>query len=184
MPSIETERLKLRRFKLSDIGDFYEYSSNPLVGPNAGWDYHRNREEALLLLKNFSNNNEIWAMEHKENSKVIGSIGVHKDRKRDNKGARMLGYVLNPEYWGRGLCTEATLAIVKHAFEGMKVSLLSVYHYPDNERSRRVIEKCGFTYEGILRNATVTYDGKICDDLCYSMTREEYIKIFGKKENK
>jgi putative acetyltransferase len=177
MPAIETERLKLRRFKLSDLGDFYDYSRNPNVGPSAGWDYHRSREESLLLLKSFVNNNEVWALEHKDDRKVIGSIGIHKDRKRDNKNARMLGYVISENYWGRGYGTEATMAIVKYAFETLDLSILSVYHYPNNERSKRVIEKCGFTYEGMLRCATITYDGRSCDDMCYSITKEEYLSL-------
>ena len=48
-------------------------------------------------------------------------------------------------------------------------------------RSRRVIEKLGFRYEGTLRRAHVRVsDGRVCDELCYSMTKEEYFGTLGK----
>ncbi len=174
MTRIETDRLVLRRFKLSDLNDFYDYAKNPNVGPNAGWDFHKSKKESLLLLKNFIESNEVWALELKENSKVIGSIGLHKDRKRENKSACMMGYVLGEDYWGKGLATEAAKAIIQYAFERMDASILSVYHYSFNERSKGVIMKCGFKFEGILRFSTVTQNGSVYDDCCYSMTREEY----------
>ena len=86
----------------------------------------------------------------------------------------MLGYVLAEPYWGRGLMTEAVKGMIKYAFEELNIDLLSVYHYPHNERSKRVIEKCGFHYEGTLRRASTIYNGRVFDDVCYSLTKEEY----------
>ena len=71
--------------------------------------------------------------------------------------------------------TEALAAMVTCAFEKKKVDVLAVSHYSDNERSRRVIEKCGFRLEGVVPWACKRFDGKICDDVCYSILREDYI---------
>ena len=95
MTNMKTERLKLRRFKLSDLNDFYEYAKDPNVGPNAGWEYHKSKNESILLLANFIKNKEIWAIELIENSKVIGSVGLHQDKKRENPNSRMIGYVID-----------------------------------------------------------------------------------------
>lgn len=176
MPILQTERLLLRRFKLSDLNDFYEYAKDPLVGPDAGWDFHRSKDESLFLLKKFVKSNEIWAIELKETSKVIGSIGLHRDRKRENKSVRMMGYVMNSSYWGLGYATEASRRIIGHAFEDMGLDLVSAYHYPHNERSKSVIMKCGMSFEGVLKYATVTYDGRVHDEHCYSITRDQYRK--------
>jgi ribosomal-protein-alanine N-acetyltransferase len=108
--------------------------------------------------------------------KVIGSIGLHIDRKRNNDNVRMLGYVLSEDYWGKGLMTEAAREVIRYAFEDMGLDLISVYHYPSNIRSKRVIEKCGFQYEGTLKRASVIFNGNIYDDVCYSLTREDYRK--------
>jgi putative acetyltransferase len=50
-------------------------------------------------------------------------------------------------------------------------------------RSKRVIEKLGFKYEGTIRKATKIYDGTIHDDLCYSMTKEEFDNLYNKNDN-
>ena len=86
----------------------------------------------------------------------------------------MLGYVLSPDYWGRGLMTEAARRMVSCAFEELGAALLTIQHFPFNSRSKRVIEKCGFTYEGRLRRCFLRYDGEWLDECCYSMTRDEY----------
>lgn len=176
MDTLETERLVLRKFYLCDVDDVYKYASNPKVGPNAGWEPHRNKEETLAIILEFIRSKEVWAIVHKESNKVIGSIGLHRDGKRALKNAKMIGYVLAEEYWGYGYATEAARRVIKYGFEELGLDLITVYHYPHNVRSKRVIEKCGFKYEGILRNATVLYNGKVYDELCYSLTKEEYFK--------
>jgi putative acetyltransferase len=69
---------------------------------------------------------------------------------------------------------EASKAAIKYAFENLEIKLLTVHHYTYNHQSKRVIEKCGFLYEGTLRHAAKIYDGSIYDLACYSMTKEEW----------
>lgn len=89
----------------------------------------------------------------------------------------MLGYVLYEDYWGQGIMVEASKAAINYAFENLDIQLLTVNHYPFNHQSKRVIEKCGFSYEGTLRHASKIYDGSIYDLACYSMTKEEWENI-------
>ena len=158
------------------MNDFYEYAKNPDVGPNAGWKPHENKEESLKILQLFIKSEEVWAVVYKENGKVIGSLGLHNDEKRSNKNVKMVGYVLSKDYWGKGLMPEAVKCAIKYGFEKLNLDLLSIYHYPFNNRSRRVIEKCGFKYEGTIRLASTIYNGKTYDDVCYSITKDEYFK--------
>ena len=64
--------------------------------------------------------------------------------------------------------------MLRHAFETLRLEIVSVYHYPFNARSGSVIRKCGFTPEGTLRMAGQLYDGTVVDEVCHSMTRAEY----------
>ncbi|NLA52614.1 MAG: GNAT family N-acetyltransferase [Alcaligenaceae bacterium] len=128
MQVLETERLIIRRFRKEDLDDFYEYSRSPNVGPNAGWRPHASRQESREILKHFIYSPSVWALVDKNTRSVIGSIGLHDDRKRDNQNAKMLGYVLAEPYWGKGLMTEAAKRMIKYAFEELQIDLLSVYH--------------------------------------------------------
>ncbi|MGI5898321.1 MAG: GNAT family N-acetyltransferase [Christensenellales bacterium] len=183
MKELYTKRLILRPWREGDAEDMYEYAKDPLVGPNAGWAPHGCLELTRQILKRFIEDDDTWAVALKEGGKVIGSVGIHKDSSRPYEGARMLGYVLNPSYWGKGYIPEACEAVISFAFEEMGLEILAVYHFDFNERSKRVIEKTGFTPEGIMRKATNLYDGTIVDKHCYSMTAEEYAKRKCEKES-
>lgn len=174
MKILETKRMILRQWKVSDLDDLYEYARNPNVGPNAGWEPHKNKVITREILQSFIEKDEVRAIVYKENNKVIGSIGVHYDAKRNGANARMIGYVLSESYWGKGLMSEAVKEVIKYLFEEEKYDVISCYHYPFNLRSKRVIEKCGFKYEGTLRLSSKIFDGSVHDDVCYSITREEY----------
>lgn len=179
MDIIETERLRLRPWRMEDLQDFYNYARNPDVGPWAGWKPHESIDESREILSRWVNNTDEKdikiALEDKATGKVIGSIGIEPDGSRPNiEGSRSLGYVLSKDYWGQGLMTEAVSAAVDYAFRVLKLRLLTVTHYTINERSRRVIEKSGFTYEGTLRSGSTIYNGEERDLCCYSMRAWEY----------
>lgn len=174
MKILETERLILRPWEESDLNDFYEYAKNPNIGQNAGWRPHQSKSESEKILKLFIQRDETWAIVLKNKNKVIGSLGLHYDYKRNGINTKMLGYVLSEEYWGKGIMTEGVKKVISYAFEELKIDILSVYHYSFNVRSRRVIEKCGFTYEGTMRWVEKIYDGRIVDEACYSILKEEY----------
>ncbi len=73
--------------------------------------------------------------------------------------------------------SEAVPAVIKHVFETYDIDAISIYCYPDNHRSRRIIEKNGFVYEGTLTMAQRRFDGKVMDNLCYIMTAERYKEL-------
>lgn len=174
MNILETNRMILRPWKIDDLEDFYEYSKSENVGPSAGWEPHKNKEVTLEILKSFIEKDEVRAIVYKDNDKVIGSVGVHFDEKRDGINAKMIGYVLSEDYWGKGLMCEAVNGVLEHLFKEEKYDIISCYHFPFNIRSKRVIEKCGFKYEGTLRLSSEIFDGSVHDDVCYSITKEEY----------
>ena len=179
MKTIETDRLILRQFTYTDYEDLYEYAKNPNIGPNAGWKPHENLDESKAILKSFIEEDEVLAIVWKVNNKVIGSLGLHKDSLRSADDVKMLGYVLSEDYWGKGIITEASRALLAYAFTDLNLILVSVHHYAYNQKSRRVIEKCGFRYEGTLRHCTKIYSGDTYDLMCYSMTKDEWEKLYG-----
>ena len=176
MKLFETERLLLRPWQESDLQDFYEYGRNPEVGPNAGWKPHENIGESREILEKFVKSNNEFAIVLKENGKAIGSMGFEIDRTHnENLGkGRELGYVLSHDYWGRGLMPEAVRGALKYVFEEREYDYFAVAHFPFNQRSKRVIEKCGFRYQKTLKDSAVNYDGTKLDELCYVMTKEDY----------
>ncbi|MEY8575238.1 GNAT family N-acetyltransferase [Oscillospiraceae bacterium 21-37] len=184
MRTLTTDRLLLRPWNMDDVEAFYLYASSPDVGPSAGWKPCESLGEAEEILEKWTAEDYpdvIFAMEEKGTGAVVGSIGLHRDTHRaPNVQCRMLGYCTAKEHWGKGFATEAAHAVIDYAFQRLRVKLLTVDHYVGNEGSLRVIEKCGFTYEGTLRRALQIYDGTYKDASFYSMTAAEYRLIRAK----
>lgn len=169
---LQTERLVLRNFVESDDKDTFEYSCSPLVGANAGWKPHESIFETRLIMKEiFLGHESIFAIVLKESDKLIGSIGLIPDPKRNNPNVLMIGYAMSYKYWGRGLMTEAANKVISYGFDNLKLSRISCCCYPFNSRSKSVIKKCGFVYEGTLKDCEIRYDGKALDLECYSLSK-------------
>lgn len=147
---LETKRLILREWQLSDLDDFYEYASVPGVGEMAGWHYHEDKDKSLAILNRFIEGKRTFALVYKENNKVIGSLGVEKYGLEDklteflDYQGRSIGYVLSKHYWGRGLMVEAVSAVIDYLFNILNYDFLLCGNFDRNNQSRRVKEKLGF----------------------------------------
>ncbi|HRY20693.1 MAG TPA: GNAT family N-acetyltransferase [Flexilinea sp.] len=151
--TIESERLILRYWQMGDLSDFYEYASVPGVGEMAGWKHHESMEESKKILSLFMEEKDVFAIVSKAEEKVIGSLGLKKTwaeafPEYQKLKMKEIGYVLSKDYWGRGLMTEAVRRIIRFCFDTEGIEALTVGHFIDNYRSKRVIEKCGFQYVG------------------------------------
>ncbi|MEA5017810.1 MAG: GNAT family protein [Erysipelotrichaceae bacterium] len=178
MITLKTERLTLRRWITKDIFDFHEFMGDEKIATMAGFKPHESLWESRILLDIFIKKDYGWAIYHNEDKKVIGFVSLNDDPKRATSlNAKCIGYSLTRKYWGKGLMVEAVSAVMSHAFNDLKISLLAIYHYPDNQRSKRVIEKLGFIYEGCLRQSAILFNHEVKDECCYSLTASEYYKI-------
>ena len=172
---IKTKRLILRPFETTDLKDFYEYCKNPAVGLNAGWKPHESLNESYVVLLSFIKSGGIWALTERGSDKVIGSVGVHFDDFDKSPKVKMVGYALAQEYWGRGYMTEAVDAVIRYAFKKLKLKKLTIYHFTDNLRSKRVIEKSGFKFIKELKAHYKMFDGTLRDELYYELSAEDYL---------
>lgn len=83
MKKLETRRLILREWRETDADDLYAYAKSDKVGPMCGWKPHKDILETKEILKQFSEQDETWALELKETGRVIGSLGLHKTKKKN-----------------------------------------------------------------------------------------------------
>lgn len=177
---IETERLRLTSWQDTDedVAGLYSWASNPNVGPNAGWRPHGSLEESRKILTEvIMPGSDAYAIRDKETGEIIGNISIYEDSAREGVASMELGYALKEECWGKGYMTEAAKALMKYAFEKYDLAIMAIRTSEVNRRSQRVIEKCGFKYEGTLRKAYHIYTGEDRDSRLYSITREEWEEL-------
>ena len=148
---LETDRLILRTWELKDLDDFFEYASVEGVGDKAGWEHHKSKDKSLEILKMFIEEKKVFAIVLKENQKVIGSIGIEElseelDKDLDNLLGRELGYVLNKDYWNKGIMKEAVSKVVDYCFNTLKLNFLMASYFNYNIASKRVLENLNFKF--------------------------------------
>ena len=77
--------------------------------------------------------------------------------------------------------TEAAGAVIDYAFEDLGLVIMGICTGPANKRSQRVIEKCGFKFEGVQRRGYHIFTGEDRDNLVFSMLREEWEEMRNKR---
>lgn len=178
---METERLLLRRWNQGDFRAFLKFNADPRVMPLSGRRPSATLEEGERDFHRALWDQDCYAIVLKSTGEPIGLIKFQRDLRRLKVNSLSIAYKLCRDQWGNGYMTEALKAMVARAFEKRKVDVLAVSHFSGNERSRRVIEKCGFRREGVIRRAFFRWDGEVLDDVCYSILKEEYFAGKGKK---
>ena len=173
--TLETKRLILRRWASRDFEHYREMCMDTEVMMAAGARPAKNLTEARKQFRHAKLSRDYYAIVLKASNVPVGQIHFQEDIRRYRINSISIGYELSKAYWGKGIMTEALKAMVYLAFQQKMVDVIGIGHFLDNHRSRRVIEKCGFSPEGILRMAYLRYDGAIFDDASYALLRSEYL---------
>ncbi len=167
-------KITIRDLTFKDSKDFYEFGKDPLIGPMAGWKPFPNYDVACRLLSSLILNKETYAITEIDNNKLIGTFSIYNYGIRKYKYVKSLGFSLATPYHNKGYMTEAVNLAIDYVFRKTDCELLEVGCHTDNLASKRVIEKCGFKYDGKLEKYKALYDGRVVDAYFYSMTKEEY----------
>lgn len=172
---LETKRLILRPFKVSDMEDMYHnWASNDNVTRYLTWPTHTAKDITRSVIdfwvsKNEDVKNYQWCIEWKENHQAIGSFGiVHIEEEID---AVEVGYCIGEDYWNKGIMTEAFCEVIKFLFEQVECNRICARHDVSNPNSGYVMKKAGLKYEGTMLEAGRNNTG-ICDVAVYGITRK------------
>lgn len=166
----------IRQWKPSDAASLASALNNKKVLNNLrdGLPYPYTEKDAEDYI-NFilsSNPNDTFAYTIDVDGKAVGSIGAFRQGNIHRRTAE-LGYYLAEEYWGKGVMTEAVKQLCDKLFADTDILRIFAEPFVYNIGSRRVLEKAGFQFEGILKNNAVK-NGKVIDMAMYALTKEPY----------
>ena len=174
IPTIRTERLVLRKITPADLIDVYEYSKNPETSKFLLWSKHNSLNDTKILLsiikrKYKENAFYEWGIEY--NGKMIGTAGfTHFSIANDSAE---IGYVINPDYQGIGIATEAARAVIDFGFNTLNLNRIEARCMKGNDKSIRVMEKCGMKVEGTMRSL-IYAKGNYVDVVIAAIIGNEY----------
>lgn len=169
--NLESERLLLRQITPDDVNEIFALRSNPETMKYIPRPLATTKDDAMGHIKMIqdkivSNEGINWAITEKGNPKMIGIIGHYRIRWEHFRSE--IGYMLLPEYQGKGIITEAIQLLVDYGFNEMNMHSLEAIIDPENTASARVLEKNNFVKEAHFKENEF-YEGKFLDAVVYSL---------------
>lgn len=177
-PILNCKRILLRQISNNDAQNIFEYASDGEVTPFVKFETHKTIDDSLLFIQfaqaEYENKSSIiWAIELKEESKMIGTIDVRGFNNQHRCGE--IGYVLNKKFWGNGITTEAMKAVIDYGFRQLNLNRIESHCEHENIGSWHVMEKCRLKYEGTLREK-VFFKNRFRSMKMYSILKSEWEK--------
>ncbi|MCH5347950.1 MAG: GNAT family N-acetyltransferase [Oscillospiraceae bacterium] len=175
--TIVTERLILRRFEYSDDDAMLKYwVADEKIQSLYSEPVYSTKEAVKDLLDKYISSYEKkdcyrWAVIEKESGECIGQIAYFLVDSKNHFAE--IEYCIGSAFQCKGFATEATKAVIAYGFDRINLHKVQICTKEINAPSKRVIEKCGFTYEGTLRDFFYMNDEYI-GRLYFSMLKSEY----------
>ena len=151
MPTLRAKRITLRPMHSIDAEDMYDYAKREEVTKYLLWSPHPSVSYTRDYLRYIEGRYALgdfydWAIIDLESSRMIGTCGFTKIHTDHDAGE--IGYVLHPDFWGKGYAVEAARCVMDFGFETLGLHRIEARFMKGNAASLRVMEKLGMTFEG------------------------------------
>ncbi|WP_312674287.1 GNAT family N-acetyltransferase [Microbacterium sp.] len=163
VPTLTTERLELVPLGPAHLDGTWEALQEPEVLRLTGTHARFTREGVETWLRSLADRDDRadWAILCREDGAHIGEV-VLSDLDEENRSAGFRIALAGPQWFGAGYGTEATRAVLRHAFDAVGLHRVELEVYAFNPRAQRAYEKAGFVVEGRRREA-LRWDGEWVD---------------------
>jgi RimJ/RimL family protein N-acetyltransferase len=173
---VSTERLVLRRFREEDAGALAAYRNDPEVARYQSWSVPYSPERAHYSVRSMAAADPgqpgwfQFAVTLERDGALIGDVGVNLD---GNLRQAEIGYTIAPAFQRQGYGAEAVRAVLRYLFEERGLHRVSAECDARNEASARLLERVGFTREG-LRRQHAWFKNEWADELLFGLLRAEW----------
>jgi ribosomal-protein-alanine N-acetyltransferase len=152
LPSSGLDGITLRSLHRNDCDAWYAYLSLPEVFEGTSWNL-QSVDDLSQILETYLNEGPTspirMAVVEQSTEKLVGTIGLHTISEV-NRSAE-IAYDFAPTHWGRGLASKVCEAVTTWSFDEHNLHRIQATVLVGNQRSERVLARCGFQHEGLLR---------------------------------
>ena len=178
VPTLESARLRLRKYRAGDAERMFQLYSDPRV--MRYWSFppwtEMAQAEAYVqrVLGEMAEGRVMpWAMAAHGDDRLIGTVTLFA--LDPIQGRAEIGYSLDPKLHGQGMASEALRLALGHAFDTLRLRRVEADVDPRNAPSCRLLERLGFRLEGLLR-ARWRVAGEVCDTALYGLLAPEFVR--------
>ncbi|KTG10295.1 acetyltransferase [Haloprofundus marisrubri] len=165
-------RVELRPVEKADVEFVQQLVNDPEVWSMLGSHRPKNRKQELEWVESIGDDTDDQFLVC-DDGDPVGLVGMHPN---ETWGTAELGYMVSPEAWGNGYCTDAVRTVSRYAFEERRLHKVVAEAYDHNVGSQRVLEKAGFTLEGTHREEAYV-GGEYRDLLHYGLLEDELNRV-------
>jgi len=160
IPTVATDRLRLRAFQTSDLDPYSTMQANPEVMRHMVMGRTSTRVEVWRTMATFLGGWPLrgygmWACEKIDDGAFVGSVGIFHPLDWPEPE---IAYALDRPHWGKGFATESAKAARDWLFEHFSLPRAASFIRPDNQASKRVVQKLGAVCEGTFELRGATYE--------------------------
>lgn len=182
-PTLETNRLVLKRGTFLDYKKVYQYDFRKLRNIAGEFEFILQNEESIIGFDTYADTEDSvfdWIVYLKENGTPIANITA--DREEVSINSIELAFNMHPNYWRMGYMTEALIIILDYLFENGFNNVMCGYS-EGNIKSKHLIEKLGFTLYKIIPNAWEK-NGISITDYKTIMSKDTFLKLYKNSQKK
>ena len=184
IPTLQTERLTLRKILPRDEDDMYEYSRDPETSRYLLWEPHSSRNYTRAHIRYLQSRYRSasffdWALTLKDSGKMIGTCGFTEIYEK--KKLAEIGYVISPKYHRQGFAPEAVEKVLEHGFLTLGLEGVFARFMEDNIASRKILERLGFCWDESKKESIVKR-GKKQSILTFYLSRNTFLEKNKKTE--
>jgi len=169
---LQKDNIILREILLEDLPEMVRIGNNRKLSINLrdGFPFPYTMESAKYFYENVYKKNEYGIFAIQYEGKYVGNVGIHIGEDVYRKTAE-IGYFLSEEHWNKGIMSKVVKMITEYAFN--KFDIIKIYAgvFEFNKASQRVLEKCGYKLEAILKKSIIK-DEKIWDEYRYAIFKD------------
>lgn len=177
-PTLTTNRLLLRQFQPDDAESLFAILSDSQVTEFYGHEPHQSLDDTRELIRQIQVRYERsealrWGITLRGVDRLIGSCSFHHFDPDFHRAET--GYELHRAYWGKGIMTEAMSVILTYGFTELELHRVEAIIDIVNDRSKSLLDKLGFTYEGNLRQRYY-FQGRFEDEHYFGLLKDEWLR--------
>jgi ribosomal-protein-alanine N-acetyltransferase len=176
LKNIDGDKINLRQISKSDAMSIYRYARDEAISRYTFIPHPYRLDDAYEFIKlthsaRRRKSGYHFGVETKDNGQIIGMVGLIAVNHARRNGE--IGYWLAKPFWGQGLMAEAIKLMLRFCFVELKLHRVQAHVFPANKASLRLLEKAGFTREGLIREAFLK-NGEYVDCYVYSILEDDW----------
>lgn len=169
-PNLKTNQLDLVELTLNDLDDFHLMRSDERMMNYIPGRLAKSKADSEKVIqegkeKLLEGNNITWGIKIKGNKQLIGTIGFYRIQWSNWRGE--IGYILHPDFQGKGIMSEAIQEILNFGFQILKFHTIEAVIDPENKPSENILIRNGFIKEAYFKE-NFFCEGKFYDSLVYT----------------